>query len=145
MRRTLLVLIFCFSLASVLIYLLGDSGLLAYARLSQYHRNLAANVENLRQRNAELQSELASLQRGRERTTILARSIDLYRPGDRVIQIEGMDGSRRTVAVGDMLSYNPPAETRSAAFKAGALLLALVLFAGVPFVRRWMRRREHGT
>ncbi|HET6487848.1 MAG TPA: septum formation initiator family protein [Spirochaetia bacterium] len=145
MRRILLVLILCFSIASLLIYLLGDSGLLAYARLSRYHRNLAANVENLRQRNTELQSELTGLQKGRERTTILARSIDLYTTGDRVIQIEGMGRSRRTVAVGDLLSYNPPAETRSAAFKAGALLLAVVLLAGVPFARRWMRRREHGT
>ena len=145
MRRFLLVLIVCFSLASLLIYLLGDSGLLAYARLSRYHRNLAANVENLRQRNADLQSELTSLQNGRERTTVLARSIDLYTTGDRVIQIEGLGRARQSVAVGDMLSFNPPAETRSAAFKTGALLLAVALLAGAPFARRWTRRRVHGT
>ena len=64
------------------------------------------NVESLRQRNAELRSELISLQKEPQRTVVLARSLDLYNPGDRVIQIEGLDSSRPVVPVGDMLSYN---------------------------------------
>ena len=80
MRYLFPVLIVVFIIASALIFFFGDSGLTAYGNLDRYREKLAANVEDLRQRNNELTADLTSLRNGSERTIVLARGSDCTDP-----------------------------------------------------------------
>ena len=62
MSRLLPIGITAYIIASLAIFLFGDSGLTAFRSMSQYERNLSGNVEDLEQRNAELQARFARLE-----------------------------------------------------------------------------------
>ncbi len=145
MRRLLPIFIVGFTVASVLIYFFGDSGLVAYSRLDDYRRQLAANVDKLQTRKATLASDLANLRDDPERSLVMARGIGLYRGGDEVLRLEGL--ARPTVSneVGDLLRLQRHAASRNNIFKAIGIGVSLVL-AGLTFVRsRASRRNRQGT
>jgi len=144
MRRLLPILLLVFVLASALIYLFGDSGLVAYRNLESYRRSLAANVESLQKRNAGLSSELTSIRSDPDRLVVMARDVGLYRPGDKVVRLEGVPGRAAHYDVGDMLSMRKAADTRSATVKVVATSLAALLLAYALISERAFRRRPHG-
>ena len=89
MSRVLPIGITAFIVASLAIFFFGDSGLTAYRGRAQYARSLAANVEDLKQRNADLQARLQLLKTDRQSIIVLAREIGMYEPGDTVVKIVG--------------------------------------------------------
>jgi cell division protein FtsB len=145
MRRLFPLLIVVFLVASVLIYLLGDSGLLAYGDLESYRRKLAANVESLQQRNKNLAAELAGLKEDSEQNIVLARRIGLYRPGDEVVKLEGLAPRVEHYVVGDLLKLRKTNDARSAVVKAGAICLTVLLSAFALLSSRASRRRVRGS
>jgi cell division protein FtsB len=145
MRRIFPLLVVIFVAASVLIFCFGDSGLLAYRDLEKYKKELAANVAALEERNHKLDAELESERTSQERTAVLARSIGLYRPGDKVVRLEGRQPRAELYAVGDYLKMSKKDESRSAVLKAIAAAVAAFVVAFAFVASRAGRRKPHGS
>jgi len=145
MRRLLLIMIAVFVAASAAIFLFGDSGLLAHRSLDRYRASLAANVEVLKGRNDALVAELTSLRDNPEHAVVMARSLGLYRPGDEVVELEGVPPRAALYAVGDLLKMRKSSETRSAIIKTAAVGVSLLLLACAFFPTRASRRRVRGS
>lgn len=130
MNRLLPIGIAAFIAASLGIFVFGDSGLSAFRSLSRYEQGLEANVESLKQRNQELQAELARLKSDRESLRILARGIGLYAPGDSVVKLVGRPPKTESYAVGDLLHLRRAEPTGNVLFKETALgVVAAALIA----------------
>lgn len=134
MRRLLPILATGFLIASLLIWLFGDFGLRATARLERYRGDLEANVVSLRERNAALEADRERLRESAETNELAAREIGLYRPGDRVIRIDGLSARRGAYEVGTLLRMKRPSGARNPFFKlagigvsAALIVLALAL------------------
>jgi cell division protein FtsB len=145
MRRIFPLLVVIFIAASVLIFCFGDSGLLAYRDLQTYRGELAANVAALEERNQKLAAELEIERNSPERATVLARSIGLYRPGDKVVRLEGRQPRAELYAVGDLLKMNKSDGSRSPVLKTIAAAIAALLIAFALVTSRASRRRAHGS
>ena len=142
MRRLFPIFILVFIIASLAILLFGDSGIFAFGRLEGYRDSLAANVGALKERHASLETELAQLKENRETTVVLARSLGLYEPGDKVVKLEGTGTRNEVYAMGDLIRRTAPQADRSAILKsvagiaAALLIFALFLLARTPGGRK---------
>ena len=145
MRRLSPILIVIFLAASVLIYIVGDSGLLAFNDLEGYRQRLSANVESLQQHNRKLTAELADLKGDAELNIVLARRLGLYRPGDRVVKVQGVSNRVEHYVVGDLLKLKKAGDARSAVVKTAALCLSMLMTAYVLFSSRASRRKARGS
>jgi cell division protein FtsB len=145
MRRLSPILIVIFLAASVLIYLFGDSGVLAFNDLEGYRRRLALNVESLQQHNKNLTAELADLKGNTELNTVLARHLGLYQPGDEVVKLEGLSRRVEHYVVGDLLKLKKSGDARSAVVKTAALCLSMLMTAYVVLSTRASRRKARGS
>lgn len=145
MRRLSPILIVIFLVASVLIYLFGDSGVLAYRDLESYRRRLELNVESLYQHNKNLTAELADLKGNTELNIVLARRVGLYRPGDAVVKLEGPSTRVEHYVVGDLLKLRKSGDARSAAVKTVAIGLSMLFTAYVFLSARASRRKVRGS
>src|SRR5882724_11625230 len=129
MRRLFPILILVFSTASLVIFFFGDSGVLSQRDLSRYRDQLAANVADLENRDAELQARLTQLRDDPATTQLMARDLGLFAPGDAVVRIEGLPSRPETNAVGDLLRYRREPDARNAVVKTVGLGLSIVLIA----------------
>jgi cell division protein FtsB len=145
MRHLLLIPLLVFLCASSLIFFFGDSGLRAFQGLERYKNSLAANVASLEKRNRDLSAELSSLRDNPERNILLARTLGLYRSGEAVVRLEGTASRPAAYTVGDLLKMKKPDDTRSAFFKAAAVVVSLLLLAYAFLSARASRRRLHGS
>jgi cell division protein FtsB len=145
MRRLLPLLATGFLIASLLIWLFGDSGLRVTARLERYRGDLEANVESLRERNAALEADRKRLRESVETNELAARDIGLYRPGDRVIRIEGLSARRGAYEVGTLLRMKRPSGAQNPYFKlAGIGVSASLIVLALALRRRASRDRPDG-
>jgi len=145
MRRLSPILIVIFVVASVLIYLFGDSGVLAFNDLEGYRRRLVLNVESLQQHNRNLTAELSDLKGNAELNIVLARRLGLYRPGDEVVRLQGLSNGVEHYVVGDLLKFRKSGDARSAAVKTAALCLSALMTAYVLLSSRASRRKASGS
>ncbi len=146
MRRLSPILIVIFLVASVLIFLFGDSGVLAFRDLESYRQRLALNVESLQQHNRSLTAELADLKENAELNIVLARRLGLYRPGDAVVRLEGLSTSRvERYVVGDLLKLRKSGGARSAVVKTVAICLSMLLTFYALLSARALRRKARGS
>jgi len=145
MRRLVPIFLAGFIVASVLIYFFGDSGLVAYWHLEDYHQQLAANVDKLQARETILASELANLRDDPERSLVMARDIGLYRGGDEVVKLEGLARPAVSNEVGDLLKLRRSKSSRNIIFKATGIAFSgfLAVFGAVS--GRFSRRRRRGA
>jgi cell division protein FtsB len=127
MRRLLPALVLGFTVSSLLVFWLGDSGVASYRSLARYRAGLQANVGELGAANARLRSELAGLDAAARSPEVLAREIGLYREGERVVRIEGAPSQRPFMDVGRLVRRQRETGTRSALLKGAGLALALAL------------------
>jgi len=145
MRRLLPILATGFLIASLLIWVFGDSGLRASVRLETYRRDLEANIESLQGRNAALEADLQRLRGSADTNELAARDIGLYRPGDKVIRIEGLSARRRGYEVGTLLRMKQPGGLQNPFFKmAGIGVSATLAVLALALRRRDLRGRPHG-
>jgi len=144
MNRLLPIGMAAFIAASLGIFFLGDSGLSAFRSLARYEQSLEANVESLKQRNQDLQDQLARLKTDPESTVVLARGIGLYEPGDSVVKLVGRPARTESYAVGDLLHLRQAAPVRNTRFKEAALAAAAALILVAFFVARAARRKANG-
>lgn len=144
MRRLLPLLMVIFIIASLAIFLFGDSGLVALTRREHYRENLAANVSALDTRHQALEAELAQLKANRDTTIALARGLGLYAPGDKIVQLEGRVEKGEVYAMGDLLKMNDSDGTRSSIFKMSAFIAAALLILAAVILTRAPRRKPLG-
>jgi len=142
MSRLLPIGIVAFIIASLAIFFFGDSGLTAFRSKSQYERSLAANVEDLKQRNRELQARLQLLKTDRESIVIMAREIGMYEPTDTVVKLIGRPPRAPLYAMGDLLRMRKVDSTRNAAFKEMTLVVTLVFLLLALVSARLVRKRS---
>lgn len=142
MSRLLPIGIIAFIIASLAIFFFGDSGLAAYRSRSRYERSLAANVEELKHRNDELQARLGLLKTDRESIVIMAREIGLYEPGETVMKLVGRPHRAPLYAMGDLLRMRKVDSTRNAAFKEWVLVATPVFLLLALVAARISRKRE---
>jgi cell division protein FtsB len=145
MRRLSPILIVIFLVASVLIYLFGDSGVLAFKDLESYRERLALNVESLQQRNKNLTAELADLKGNTELNVVLARRLGLYRPGEAVVRLQGQSARVEHYVVGDLLKLRRSVDARNAVVKTVAICLSMLCAAFVLLSTRASRRKARGS
>jgi cell division protein FtsB len=143
MRRLFPTLILVFAVSSLLIFLLGDSGLLARNDLAVYREQLAANVASLEARQADLESRLARLRSDPDTVRVLARGQGLYEPGEAVVRLEGAPSRPDINAVGDLLKYHGGPEARNAVIKTAGVGLSIALIAWALLQSTAARRRAH--
>jgi cell division protein FtsB len=129
MRRLFPILILVFAVSSLVIFFLGDSGVLSHDDLAGYRDRLAANVVDLEARNAQLQATLKQLRDDPSTTRVLARDLGLFEPGDAVVRIEGLSNRSQVNAVGDLLRYRKGPDARNAMIKTVGLGISVVLLA----------------
>lgn len=144
MRRLLPLLMVIFIIASLAIFLFGDSGLVAFTRREHYRENLAANVSALDARHQALEAELAQLKANRDTTIALARGLGLYAPGDKIVQLEGRVAKGEVYAMGDLLKMNDSDGARSSIFKMSAFIAAALLILAAFIFTRSPRRKPLG-
>lgn len=130
-----------FIISSLAIFFFGDSGLTAFGSRSSYERSLAANVEELKQRNAELQARLQLLKTDRDTIAIMARGIGLYERQETVVQLVGRSQRPPLYAMGDLVRMRKVDSTRNAAFKKTTLLVTFVFVLLALVAARVVRRR----
>ncbi len=145
MRRLLFPLAAGFLLSSLLIYLLGDSGIVAYRAMTAYRESLRANVGSLISLNDRLKGELDDLQEDPWKLEVLAGELGLYREGDRVIRLEGTAASPVTYEVGNLLKLSRRKVARNPILKAAGLGLAALIGMFSLAAARSRRKREHGA
>jgi hypothetical protein len=145
MRKFLLFALLAYAAGSLLVYLFGDSGVSAFGRLADHRDRLERNVKDLEGLNRSLQAELASLRSDPGRTEVLARDLGLYRPGDRVLRVEGAPATVEPYEVGSLLRLKALRRDRGPWLKtAGIALAALAAFLSFLVARRG-RRTLHGA
>jgi cell division protein FtsB len=142
MSRLLPIGITAFIVASLAIFFFGDSGLTAFQSGLRYERSLAANVEDLKQRNDQLQARLQLLKTDRESIIIMAREIGMYEPGDRVVKLAGRSPRPQLYVMGDLLRMRKAGSTRNAAFKEITLLATPFFLLLALVAARLARKRE---
>ena len=143
MSRLLLIGITAFVIASLAIFFFGDSGLTAFRSRAEYERSLTANVEDLKQRNGELQARLQLLKTDRESIVVMAREIGVYEPGDTVVKLVGRPSRPPLYAMGDLLRMRRVDSTRNAAFKETTLIVTFVFLLLALVSARLVRKRAH--
>ncbi len=146
MRRLVPILAAGFITAALLTWAFGDSGLHAAARIERYRVSLAANVESLRARNAALEAELERLREDPAANEVLARELGLYRPGDRVLRVEGLAPRPRLYSVGTLLRRRSPGRPVNPWLAlAGAAVSTGLLVARAVVRRRGSHGRLHSV
>jgi cell division protein FtsB len=136
MRRLVPIIAAGFIAASLLTWAFGDSGLRAAARLERYRDGLAANVESLRARNAALEAELRQLREDPAANEVLARELGLYRPGDRVLRVEGLAPRPRLYSVGTLLRRRSAGKPVNPWLTVAGIGVSAGLFAASAILRR---------
>jgi cell division protein FtsB len=143
MSRLLPIGVTAFIIASLAIFFFGDSGLTAFRSRSEYERSLAANVEDLKRRNDELQARLQLLKTDRQSIEIMAREIGMFEPTDVVVKLAGRSPRQPLYAMGDLLRLRKVDSTRNAAFKKTTLVVtAVFLLLALVSARLARKRRE---
>ncbi|MGA2641853.1 MAG: septum formation initiator family protein [Spirochaetia bacterium] len=145
MRRLFPIGFAAFTIASLVIFFFGDSGLAAYQGELRYAQALAANVEALKQRSQELASRLQKLKTDRESNIVLAREIGMYEPGDAVVKLAGRPPRNEINAMGDLLRRLRPDIERNAAVKEAALGAAVFLLLAAFLAARIGRGKADGA
>jgi cell division protein FtsB len=78
-----------FILSSFLILFFGDEGYLSYHLLKEHREILLHNINDLQQKNMQLQQKIALLRTNPEVIRVLARKLGYYEEDENVIFIKG--------------------------------------------------------
>lgn len=145
MRRFVLFCLLAYVTGSLLVYGFGDSGITALRSLAGYRDRLEKNLSDLEALNRSLQAELESLRSDPRRTEVLARDLGLYRPGDRVLRVDGAPRARESYEVGTLLRRKPVRRDRGPWLKTAGLGIAGIAALVAYLFGRRGRRPIHGA
>lgn len=133
--------------------LFGSTGFIAHQALEEYHGQVSADLERVRDANAELQRQIDRLRSDPEEIRIVARDVGLVEPDERIIRIEGRDRfPRQRLSPGPAVREAPRIADNRPLFRAIGLATTLVfllahLFSEPLAARRRRRqvKRNHGV
>jgi cell division protein FtsB len=144
MRRILFPIAMGFLFSSLLLYFLGDAGVVEYRAMTAYKESLKANVDSLTSLNDRLKGELEALQDDPGKLEVLAGELGLYRGGDRVIRLEGAASSSVSYEAGNLLRLSRHGDARNPILKASGMGLSALL-AGLSFVAARRRKKRENA
>ena len=125
-----------FFCSSLLIFFFGRGGLHSLEELQGYRDSLVENNQQLQGINQRLLNNLDALSSDPEQITLMARELGYYRPGERVIRIDGYRPAGSLYTVGTRLVRSPGAADRDWVFKLMGACFALLLYIWSYFRRR---------
>jgi hypothetical protein len=141
MRKLCYVVLAGFALAAVLIFFFGDSGLASYGSLSGFRDRLSENVGELESINQKLSSQLDSLKRSPSAAEVLAGSLGLYAPKDRVILLEDTASRRVSYDAGKLIRPVKQREGGNFIYKIIGSAMILFCILGAFIFRGFARKR----
>lgn len=120
----------------------GAVGLSAFGQLQNEQKRQAANIENLKLINLELENTMNSLLYDKDTLTVYAREKGYASPHERFIRIVGLGGNQRIrTSVGEVITAADPQFTsektiRIIAFCMGiTLIICMAVFDIMKFLR----------
>jgi len=125
--RLLLALYCAFVVHAVLTFAWGPDGTEATKRLLAYRDRLRDNSIQLSERNGILTEQLEALRSDSEPIALAARSLGYYRPGERVVRIEGLETGMISHRIGSILEKPRPYMPFSGFIRATACVLAALV------------------
>jgi cell division protein FtsB len=141
-RKALFPLVAGFVFSSVLLYFLGDAGVVEYRAMNAYKESLKANVGSLALLNDRLKGELKALRDDPWKLEILAGELGLYRDGDKVVRLEEPASTNVSYEAGNLLRLAARRGARNPILKAAGLGF-WALLAGISFAAARRRKREN--
>lgn len=136
---SLLIGLYCaFLTFSLMTYVWGENGIVAYAELSSYKERLESNVEQLREVKNSLAEKADRLQSSADTLALSARDLGYYRDNERIIYVEGYDTSENLYIVGELLRPFRREPVNPLVFRIFAVVVGAVGY----IVSRYARWRE---
>jgi cell division protein FtsB len=141
MRRgiSLLIGLYCaFLTYSLMTYVWGENGIVAFSKLAAYEQKLEENVARLREVGSELSAKTESLQSDRDTLSLSARDIGYYRENERIIYLEGYDAQQNLYVVGELMRPYERDQVNPLVFRIFAVTAGMVGY----IVSRYARWRK---
>jgi cell division protein FtsB len=127
-----------FIAGSVLIFIFGDDGYLAYSRLSRHREVLEKNIEDLKKKNTELKDDVSTLMSNPEAIRVLARKLGYYKDDEILILLDDNPsmpgyGMPRYYEIGTMVNTLPQKTGRNTVLRfigfAISILITIAIYA----------------
>jgi cell division protein FtsB len=134
-----------FIVSSLLTFFFGSGGIIEYLRLQRYRASLQANLDDLQGVHSRLLQELDALGTDPQRITLQARELGYFRPGERVVRIEGAVPPESYYTVGRLLRRSTPKNPWDRVFRIVGLALPAALYVASFLVRRGERARARSA
>jgi cell division protein FtsB len=136
---SLLIALYCaFLTYSVMTYVWGENGIIAYSQLETYEQRLENNIEQLRGVGQKLSAKTESLQSDAEALALSARDMGYYRENERIIYIEGYDAQESLYVVGELMRPFSRDRVNPLVFRVFAVFVGIVGYI-VSRYARWRR------
>ena len=139
--RILLPLYIGFLISSIIVFLLGNGGLLEYHKLTKLQDALAENINELTDINGQLNSRLTLLNSDPDTVRLEARSMGYYQEGETRIRIEGFLKDTEYFPIGKLIQFQTRRVNKSVIIRliGFSVPLCYYIFA---LIRRFARKKS---
>jgi cell division protein FtsB len=145
-RRRILISLFAgLSVYLVTMLIWGESGIETYRELSSYRGELEKNLAELDGIGQELRQNINELQTSKDRIILEARRIQYFRPGDKIVRVDGWNGQNQTMTPGRLLMPRKTQTLPTALFRAVAVCTSFVTFIFIGMANPFSYRRRVQT
>lgn len=134
-----------FVISTLLIFYLGNEGVIEYKKLRDYKVELEKNLVELEEINHELGDELKLLKGDPDVNKVEARKLGLIAEGERLVKIEGYKGTGQSYKVGKLFNWSPQKSNRNLLFKYIGIVMPVLLFIIFGLIGFFKRSKENGT
>ena len=124
---SLLIGLYCAFLSySLMTYVWGENGLIAYQKLENYKESLESNIEDLQGVRKTLKGKTESLQSDPETLALSARDMGYYRENERIIYLEGYNSKKNLYVVGELMRPFSRDTVNPLVFRVFAVIVGVV-------------------
>lgn len=124
---SLLLGLYCAFLSySLMTYIWGENGIIAYQKLENYKEQLNDNIEDLREVHQTLSVKTESLQSDAETLALSAREMGYYQENERIIYLEGYDSRKNLYVVGELMRPFSRDAVNPLVFRVFAVIVGVV-------------------
>ena len=114
----------------------GGSGVFAMRNLESYNERLEKNVEELIDRNAQLESEVESLLTDAERIRLEARVLGYFSKEERVIEYSTEKQATRSTSLGRIMKENVSRNDIRSPLRLVSIAVALACYLALAYFNR---------
>jgi len=128
-----------FVISTLLIFYLGNEGVIEYKKLRDYKVELEKNLVELEEINHELGDELKLLKGDPDVNKVEARKLGLIAEGERLVKIEGYKGTGKSYKVSKLFNWDIKKNGRNFMFKYIGLFIpifSIIIFGLIGFLKK---------